>query len=114
MKGLSEHEKNKHFNMQTWSCETECGTTMCAAGFAASDRWFNIQGFTLYAGMPFFEENGRRLASWSAIFKFFDGVIDDNPFFNGQVHPVFTKPQTVEEVIEAAEWRIFALQRWGK
>lgn len=104
MESLDEHARARHFNMKEWGAETECGTTMCAAGFAAHDPWFNAQGFT-------YDKEKRTLnywvnyelyVSWSALFAFFGREPPDRAWN----HPIFHEPKTVDEVTFATRERI--------
>jgi hypothetical protein len=47
LKGLSRHERRKHFNMSFWGEKTDCGTVACAAGHCGLDSWFRRRGFKL-------------------------------------------------------------------
>lgn len=111
MRGLSRHERTKHFNMESWGEETECGTTMCAAGFCGSDPWFRKRGFKFvrYPNSRYGTVSYKGGDSWSAIQDFFgthpdDGDVEDNG------HRIFSKPTTVGQVIRAAEKRIAQLR----
>lgn len=47
LKGLSPHERRKHWDMASWGYKTECGTVACAAGHCGTDPWFRRRGFKL-------------------------------------------------------------------
>jgi hypothetical protein len=47
LRGLSRHERKKHFNMNWWGDKTACGTVACAAGHCGLDPWFRRRGFKL-------------------------------------------------------------------
>lgn len=47
LRGLSRHERKKHFDMGTWGEKTECGTVACAAGHCGLDPWFRKNGLKL-------------------------------------------------------------------
>jgi hypothetical protein len=68
-KGLPKlNEKN--FNMGCWKEETECGTVMCAAGYAAHDPWFNERGLIMKDdSYPFHKDSGKE--GISALAEFF-------------------------------------------
>jgi hypothetical protein len=53
LKGLSRHDRQKHFNMATWGYKTDCGTVACAAGHCGLDPWFRRQGFKLKFNDPY-------------------------------------------------------------
>lgn len=44
LEGLSQHEREKHWDMSTWGVQTPCGTVACAAGHCALDPWFQERG----------------------------------------------------------------------
>lgn len=44
LRGLSPHERKKHWDMATWGQQTECGTVACAAGHCGMDAWFRRRG----------------------------------------------------------------------
>ena len=110
MKKLTPHEREHHFNMNSWGVKTDCGTVMCAAGFAGSDHWFRRQGFSFSKRDLEIHFHGR--VSWRAIEMFFGYLSGDHNVYDaiGQrremAHPVFGKPTSVDEVIAAAEERI--------
>lgn len=47
LRGLSRHERKKHWNMEVFIQETMCGTAACAAGYCSMDPWFKRRGFAL-------------------------------------------------------------------
>lgn len=107
MRGLSRHERRRHFDIRQWGMQTDCGTTMCAAGFCGSDPWFRRRGFKLEP--TFFEKmmiRYRGISSWDALYAFFG----DGLGYAGMSHPIFGTPQTVGEVIRAARKRIKELE----
>lgn len=114
MKGLTPHQKEKHFEMSRWGRKTDCGTSFCAAGFAGKDPWFKKWGFkTRWVryerayGIFYKVPNSSERDSWSAVHKFFDAGINRGTAY---AHPVFSKPTTPEEVIAGAEQVIAELQ----
>lgn len=48
LKGLSPHERRKHWNMAWWGERNECGTIACAAGHCALDPWFRRRGLQMH------------------------------------------------------------------
>lgn len=116
MEGLSEHDREDHFQMTSWATRAaDCGTAMCAAGWAASDEWFIKQGFKMEGAAPAIPGKvGYFRRGWAAVHLFFDGRENyDVRRRLGLHHPVFEAPETVEQVIEAARWRIYSLERYG-
>lgn len=112
MQGLSLHEKRKHFDMANWGQRTECGTTMCAAGFCGSRKWFQNRGFSFVPprrkglGATGTLKLGKTLG-WEALCKFFS--LEYDPFFDepgDEAEAIFRTPRTVREVISAAKKRI--------
>lgn len=108
MRGLSKHQREKHFNMQEWGRRTRCGTTMCAAGFCGSDDWFQRHGFVFEPTYPeslaYVVRYGAD-TSWYAIEAFF-GVLPDERHHSMPKHRVFMLPKSVNQVIVAARERI--------
>src|SRR6267378_1550966 len=47
LRGLTKHERKKHFNMGFFGQKTSCGTVACAAGHCGLDPWFRRRGFKL-------------------------------------------------------------------
>lgn len=102
---LPEHEATKHFDMQTWGRDTECGTVACAAGHAGLDAWFVEQGFHLWRGMGgIYVPAYKNYSNWGAIEAFFGGVYEHR-----RSHDVFSHPRDITGVIEAAHGRIHLL-----
>lgn len=123
LRGLSRHERAKHFNMEHWGVKTDCGTTMCAAGFCASDTWFRRRGFRMSKTSHETDDNGRPMftleyqdaCSWEAVQNFFGHMDGDGESYifgssYSQKHPVFAKPKSVGDVIRAAKARIKLLK----
>lgn len=111
MQALSPHARKKHFDMRNWGQRTDCGTTMCAAGFAGSDPWFRKQGFKFYKDrdegvmtVKYQDEVG-----WDAISDFFGMLADEHSRGIAPRHQVFMLPRSVDEVIAAARARIAIL-----
>lgn len=44
LRGLTRHQRAKHWNMENYLEETECGTAGCAAGYSSLDPWFQKRG----------------------------------------------------------------------
>lgn len=44
LRGLTRHQRRRHWNMGTWGEKTPCGTVACAAGFCGLDPWFRRRG----------------------------------------------------------------------
>lgn len=108
LRGLSRHEREKHLDMNTWGEETECGTTCCAAGFAGLDPWFKRRGFSLkHSHGPTKVVATRNNRGWDAVKEFFGYEPD---YIMGPAFEVFQNPNTVGEVIKAAQKRIKELQ----
>lgn len=109
MDALPPHERELHFNMREWSVETDCGTTMCAAGFCGMDSWFRSQGFSLekgFSGKPVPQYRGE--SGWFALDGFFKKKL------NISVNHVFEDPNSVDEVIAAAKKQINRIRRHRK
>src|SRR5262245_7421790 len=121
LRGLSRHERNKHFYMGTWGSETDCGTTMCAAGFAGSDSWFRKRGFKFYKDRSgLYGIKYKKGYGWTAIDDFFFGydtwaaaLTDPNHTYPDpdESEKIFRVPTSVTEVIRAARARIKTLQQ---
>ena len=117
LKALTPHQRKKHWIMSDWTKQTSCGTARCAAGYAAVDPWFTRRGFHLASGLNPLEgeDIGPRFGSadhWEAIRAFF-GELPTDGFDTHREHvqhPVFAAPDTVTEVIRAAEKRIQILE----
>jgi hypothetical protein len=45
LEGMSEHERTKHFDMDSWGRKTPCGTVACVAGHCSLSPWFIERGF---------------------------------------------------------------------
>jgi hypothetical protein len=113
LQGLSQHEKRKHFNMETWGEQTECGTTMCAAGFCGSDQWFRRRGFKFAKPLSEHEQGQihfKDLTSWHALCAFFGYSYSE--YYEGSLEAdeVFRDPSSVRQVIAAAKRRIKQLK----
>ena len=104
MRGLSRHERKHHFDMANWGVETDCGTVCCAAGHAGQDAWFRRRGFSFHSQGNTLFFGGE--ISWGAVGLFFDG----EPVSYYSNHPVFKQPNSVGEVIRAAQKRIRELK----
>jgi hypothetical protein len=108
MRGLSKHERERHFDMESWGRKTPCGTTMCAAGFCGVDPWFQERGFVFeptYENSRNFVVRYRNDSSWYAIEAFF-GVLPHERAGGAPKHRVFMLPKSVNQVIIAARQRI--------
>jgi hypothetical protein len=63
------------FNICCWKEQSSCGTAMCAAGLAASNRWFINRGLHMgkpFAGSKVSVPRYRRLSMYNALTAFFD------------------------------------------
>jgi hypothetical protein len=60
LRGLTPHERRKHWDMSYWGRPTECGTIACAAGHCALDPWFRKRGFASMLG----EGTGTEWLGW--------------------------------------------------
>src|SRR5437660_2654673 len=113
LKALTPHQRKKRFIMSDWTKETPCGTARCAAGYAAVDPWFIRRGFQLAFDSQAVEgPRFDQVDQWGAIRAFF-GELPLDGFDVGREHvqhPVFAAPDTVTEVIRAAEKRIQILE----
>lgn len=108
LKGLSPHEKRKHFDMGMFGQETDCGTTMCAAGFCGARKWFQDRGFE-YLSRGKAREGTLKLGKargWKAVCKFFGLPYSDWYDGGGEADRIFRDPNSVREVIAAAKDRI--------
>jgi len=47
LKGLTPHQRRKHWSMRFYVKQTECGTIACAAGHCGLDPWFRRLRFKL-------------------------------------------------------------------
>lgn len=67
--GMTEHERTKHFDMDSWGYVNQCGTVACLAGHCSLNPWFREHGFssqiknrwlefTESQPMPFFGKGG--------------------------------------------------------
>jgi hypothetical protein len=45
LESMTEHEREKHFDMDSWGVQTPCGTVACLAGHCSLDPWFRARGF---------------------------------------------------------------------
>lgn len=45
LESMTEHEREKHFDMSDWGKKTDCGTVACLAGHCSLDPWFIARGF---------------------------------------------------------------------
>lgn len=76
LRGLSRHERKKHFDMGTWGEKTECGTVACAAGHCGLDPWFRKNGLKLnFTKLDKIWEDGA--VEWDADFEVPLNVIGD-------------------------------------
>jgi len=107
LKGLSRHEREKHFKMSEWGQKTSCGTVACAAGHCGLDPWFRRRGFRLN-----FAQNAAD-GSWYA--KAFDpgGAFDPEGFFGRRGYKgVFLKMRAdYKKTIENVKEQIAFLER---
>jgi hypothetical protein len=114
LRGLSPHERRKHFNMRNWGIETECGTTACAAGFCGLDPWFRRRGFRLAktdADSSLRVIETKNHLGWDALHDYFgyDATIGAD-IWTRESAKVFKDPRTVGDVIKAAKARIKELK----
>lgn len=124
MRGLSRHQRTKHFDMSSWGEDTDCGTTHCAAGFCGVDPWFRRRGFRIknifgdYTPTFKGSKHDATTRNWNAISEFFGTLPGDGDKLGyagyenaiSVAHPVFAKPESVGEVIRAAQFRIKILK----
>jgi len=110
LENLPAHEKEHHFQMVEWFKQTDCGTAMCAAGWAGSDKWFKKRGFQLMTPDSItrpFPQFGHH-QGWNAVNLFFEGrtsvLAPLAPLFDAR--KVFDQPVTIPQVIAAAKQRI--------
>lgn len=47
LEALPPHERSKHWDMEHWGRQTDCGTVACAAGHCGMDPWFKKRGLEL-------------------------------------------------------------------
>jgi hypothetical protein len=85
LKGLSPHERQKHWSMSDWVVKTECGTVACAAGHCGLDPWFRRRGFRM----------GVRYDDWTCPEDFFGYEGSTRIFYNYKKRPV---SQVIKEV----------------
>ena len=45
LRALTPHQRRKHFAMNSFGYQDECGTIACAAGHCSLDPWFRRRGF---------------------------------------------------------------------
>ena len=94
LRGLSRHERKKHWNMADWGEKTDCGTVACAAGHCGLDPWFRRQGlkfnFTKYAFTNEYFGNWDVCTDTNdfTVDHFFGDVGTYNIFYNGDARPV--------------------------
>lgn len=102
LKGLSKHEREKHWDMRNWGITTECGTIACAAGHCGLDPWFIKHGFQVIPSTMDHERYTQINCGSYGSFKnsnprhFFGDAGADSIFYND-------KPRSVEKVIEEVE-----------
>lgn len=83
-------------NMLSWSC----GTTVCAAGAAMNDQWFNSHGFLNYFGCPRYCNPSDEFHGWDAIRKFFDVARQPAEYvFSSHRYRYLGRPPTPQDVI---------------
>ena len=105
LRGLSRHERKKHFSMANWGVKTACGTVACAAGFCGLDPWFKRRGLKLipYNGVDesvdidyinyYLIGEGKIITddksdTKDAVTQFFGPTGTTSIFFNGEIRPV--------------------------
>lgn len=99
----------ERFDMIEW----KCGTSACAAGWAAQDPDFNIEGFVLAEktrtepAMPAYIQEHETLYEWNAIMAFFEldrfqaaHLFLDLEYVDGYGKQFFARPKDVVERIE--------------
>jgi hypothetical protein len=105
LRGLSPHERRKHWDMSSWGYKSDCGTVACAAGHAGMDPWFTRRGFRLFPA----EYDGMAGALSIDVEDFFGDPNDEDWALFG-ADEIFIYPKTVGDVIRAAQKRIRALR----
>jgi len=85
---MTEHERQKHWDMSVWGRITECGTVHCAAGRCGLDPWFRDRGFKFD-----FDPNGE--PQISNVMPFFGAEGSSRIFLDSSRRPVET---VIEEV----------------
>lgn len=101
LKGLTPHERQKHFYMGTWGEETDCGTIACLAGHCSLDPWFRERGF-----IGEIRRADLTLQFQKATPEYFFGQRGHNMIFMGPYEEYL-------EVVEAVEEHIAYLKRGG-
>jgi hypothetical protein len=95
LRNLTPHQRRKHWDMNTWGYNTECGTVACAAGHAGLDPWFRRRGFVL---QPAASVDDIVTCSFPGLTpsKFFGTIMSDSVFTSCAVN-------TVNQAIRATE-----------
>jgi hypothetical protein len=88
LKGLTPHQREHHWDMESWGYNTHCGTVACAAGHCGLDPWFRRRGFKLNVNHP--------LMTSHAATDFFGSPGYYGIFVN--VHTLRTVPQVIAAV----------------
>lgn len=114
LKGLSKHERTRHWRMDTWGMPTACGTSCCAAGHCSLDPWFQEQGFKGevvdigkdWKGRPtlVFQINGNRFRSINAVVHRFFGKKHANEIF-------FNTGVSYDEVLKSVHQKVRELRK---
>ena len=111
LRELTPHQRQKHWDMQVWGVEEDCGTIACAAGHCGMDPWFQRRGFTLkpasahdVMGLDGMERIGSGEFVRSVVPHDFFGFGSRNIFYN-------IKRRPVGEVIKEITAYIKALKR---
>jgi hypothetical protein len=90
LRGLTPHQRKKHWDMSDWAYETECGTVACAAGHCGLNPWFRRRGFKLDITPCNCGEPDCRITDLSDVEGFF-GHAGSRIFYSGE--------GTVEQVL---------------
>lgn len=89
LKGLTPHQRRKHWNMNYFGMKTECGTIACAAGHCGMDPWFRRRGFRLNFHKGLSSEGAERwFEDIDDVDGFFGNEGGEGIFYNWRQRPV--------------------------
>lgn len=113
LNGLSEHERQHHWDMRAFGTRNACGTVACAAGHCGLDPWFRERNFQLnflYAGPV--DENGEPTQEGMKNERNWNSHISDVAVFFGDGSLLFydSTPRPAMQVIHEVHEHLEALR----